>query len=416
MKNIITSDVKELIKSKFLYVWISQILSQLTINIMNFLLLIKLYSETNSSVATSFLWVSYALPALLIGPFAAVMVDLFDKRKTLIWTNLLQALVVFVYAASLGHMVFLPYAVAFIYSLLNQFYLPSEAASVPELVENKLLARANSLFFITQQASLIIGFGLAGLINKMLGFRFSFFLCSIFLFLAFISVTYLPTLKALNNKRLDYEKEFLGFFEKIFEGYRFIRENNSILIPSLLLMSIQIILSVIVVDVPIIASDIFAIDINNAGILLVVPAGIGAAIGAIIVPILLKKGWRKRLIIERSIMLSILSFFMLIFLIPNQLILKLFVIFVLLIMMGASFVGIVIPSQTYLQEKTPGGLRGRVFGNFWFLTTIATMIPVILSGTISEIFGIKLLFFLIAVILFIGLMVFRKLEIKDIKT
>jgi len=312
-------------------------------------------------------------------------------------------------------MIFLPYAIAFLYSFLNQFYLPSEAASVPDLVDSKLLARANSLFFLTQQASLIIGFGLAGPINKLLGFQASFILCSIFLFLAFVNVIYLPPLKVNPGKKLDYEKEFLGFFEKIFEGYSFIKENNSILLPSLLLMSIQIILSVIVVDIPIIAKDLFTININNAGILLIVPAGIGAALGALIIPNLLKKGVRKRLIIERSIMLSVFSFLMLIFILPEQMIFKLLVIFITLIILGASFVGIFIPSQTYLQEKTPGGLRGRVFGNFWFLTTIATLVPVVLSGTIAEIFGIRLLFFLIAAILFTSLMIFKKIEIKGIK-
>ncbi|OGM20242.1 hypothetical protein A2771_01845 [Candidatus Woesebacteria bacterium RIFCSPHIGHO2_01_FULL_38_26b] len=57
--------------------------------------------------------------------------------------------------------------------------------------------------------------------------------------------------------------------------------------------------------------------------------------------------------------------------------------------------GINIPAQTFLQEKTPGGYRGRVFGNFWFLTTIANIIPVIMSGLVSELFGARFLVFLI---------------------
>ena len=58
-------------------------------------------------------------------------------------------------------------------------------------------------------------------------------------------------------------------------------------------------------------------------------------------------------------------------------------------------VGIAIPSQTYLQEATPGGLRGRVFGNFWFVSTVSSMIPVILSGTATEFFGIRFLVFML---------------------
>jgi MFS family permease len=85
-------DFKFLKKSKFVYLWTSQVLSQLAINIMNFLLLIRLYERTGSSIATSFLWVAYALPAILIGPIAAASVDLFDRRKMLIAANLMQSI------------------------------------------------------------------------------------------------------------------------------------------------------------------------------------------------------------------------------------------------------------------------------------------------------------------------------------
>ena len=52
-------EFKPLVKnSKFVYVWLSQILSQLTISIMNFLLLIRLFAVTGSPIATSLLWVA----------------------------------------------------------------------------------------------------------------------------------------------------------------------------------------------------------------------------------------------------------------------------------------------------------------------------------------------------------------------
>ena len=78
------SDFKPLVLNKnFRYLWISQILSQLTINIMNFLLLIRLYVDTGSTIATSLLWISYAIPAVAIGPIAAAAVDIFERRKVL---------------------------------------------------------------------------------------------------------------------------------------------------------------------------------------------------------------------------------------------------------------------------------------------------------------------------------------------
>jgi MFS family permease len=102
-------DFKIVLKNKnFIYLWSSQILSQLTINIMNFLLLIKLFNETSSTIATSFLWVAYALPAIFIGPIAAASVDMLDRKRVLLITNLMQSILVFSYvvrflAVSLGN-------------------------------------------------------------------------------------------------------------------------------------------------------------------------------------------------------------------------------------------------------------------------------------------------------------------------
>ncbi len=75
-------DFKPVVKNKnFVYIWISQIFSQLTINIMNFVLLIKLFEVTGSAISTSMLWVAYSLPAILIGPVASALTDMWDKRK-----------------------------------------------------------------------------------------------------------------------------------------------------------------------------------------------------------------------------------------------------------------------------------------------------------------------------------------------
>ena len=392
------NDFKPLIKNtKFVHLWGSQVLSQLTINIMNFLLLIRIYERTGSSIATSFLWVAYALPALLVGPFAAASVDIFDRKKMLVVANLLQALSVLTYAFLHENSFFLVYGVVVIYSFINQFYVPAEAASLPALVKKKNLPQANGLFFLTQQAALVVGFGFAGLLNHTLGFRYSLYLCSLFLFLAFISVGFLPTMNRREKMPKSFEKALFKFFSRIIEGYSFIKENRTILMPFVLMMGMSVALSVIVVSMPVLAVEIFKINVNSAGVVIVVPAGIGAGVGTLIVARLLKKGWRKKKVIETFLKGMTFVLFIITFILPEltsgfRIILGLLAVF----LMGLSFVGIIIPSQTFLQEKTPGGLRGRVFGNYWFLATAASVFPVIFSGAITEVFGIRVLLFILA--------------------
>lgn len=389
------TDFKQVIKDKnFMYIWISQILSQLTINIMNFVLLIQLFTKTSSSVATSMLWVAYALPSLLIGPFAATTIDLIDKRKMLIITNLLQAVTIFLYALSHKTSFFLIYGVVVAYSFLNQFYVPAEAATLPSVVKKKNLAHANSLFFVTQQASLILGFGVAGFLNKFLGFGHTLYLCAFLVFLAFISVWFLPSLKSgVSITSGKIEQAIAHYFEMFAEGYQFIKNHKLIKLPFLLILGVQVVISVLMVVVPVLAKDILGVEINLAGIYIIVPAGIGAVVGAIAIPKMMKTGWRKKKLIEYSLITSVILFFFLAFSFMGLPSLLRSLLGSLTIMLaGASFVGIIVPSQTFIQEKTPGGLRGRVFGNFWFFVTLVTMFPMIFAGSYADLFGVKSLF------------------------
>lgn len=363
---------------------------------MNFLLLVRLFSNTGSTIATSFLWVAYALPAILVGPFAAVSVDMVERRKMLMVTNLLQSLTILIYAISHQTRIFLLYGVAVAYSFLNQFYVPAEAASLPSLVRKPNLPQANGLFFLTQEGALIIGFAVAGVMNKYLGFNFSLFICASLLFLAFVSVSFLPAMHVNDTMPKSFEVAFGKFFYRIIEGYKFIKEHNQILVPFLLLMAFQIAMTIIMISVPVVASDILKIEVNSAGVLIVVPAGIGAALGALAIPKLLKAGWRKKRTIENSLMLLTFVALLLTFVVPEiEGVSRLILGGVVIALAGVAFVGILIPSQTYLQEATPGGLRGRVFGNYWFLATIATIFPVIFSGALAELFGVKLILFLL---------------------
>lgn len=397
-------EFKPVLKIKnFVYLWISQITSQVTINIMNFVFLVRLFEKTGSAISTSLLWVAYSLPAILIGPFASATIDLTDKKKVLILTNLLQFLTLFLYGLSHKDNVFFLYEVVFVYSLLNQFYVPAEAASLPSLVRKERLTHANGLFFLTQQGALVLGFGLAGILNGLFGFDRTLYLCAFFLFTAFLSTTFLPRLTSGNAVPKKFEEAVSRFFGRIVEGYRFIRAEHQILIPFLLLICFQVAIQIVMVAVPSVAKDLLAIPLNNAALFLLVPAGIGAVTGALALPKLIKQGWRKKKIIDTSliavgILVLFLDFVVPFFPYPYRVAATFF----LILITGMTFVGVVIPAQTFLQESTPKELRGRVFGNFWFLVTVVSVIPVIFSGTVIEVLGIHVLLFILAVLSLAG--------------
>lgn len=375
--------------SNFQLLFISQILSQVTVNMMNFLLLARLFETTGSSIATSLLWVSYALPTIFFGPIGAGIVDLISRRKILMMTNLLQGIVIFLFIFNHDYSVFLLFAVVIAYSFLNQFYVPAESASLPSLVAKNKLPRANSLFFLAQQLSLIMGFGFAGIIEKAVGFKGSLAVCATLMFIAFISVYFLPNMNPTKKLKGDFEDVMKTFFNHIIEGYRYIKGNKTILYPLGLLFTIQVGLAIVTANLPAVAKEILHTSIAYVGLLIVVPAGIGATIASVLITRLLKNKWRKKKIIEISLGILAVAIISLLFW-------GLFIAPIAVIFIGIGFVGVNITTFTFLQEVTPEWLRGRVFGNLWFMIAIATIFPLIFSGVISEFFGVKTLLTLMA--------------------
>lgn len=409
-------DFKPVVKNKnFVYIWISQIFSQLTINIMNFVLLIKLFEVTGSAISTSMLWVAYSLPAILIGPVASALTDMWDKRKILIFANLLQCLTIFVFALASRSSIFLLYGVVFIYSFINQFYVPSEISTIPTVLKKDNLAHGNSLFFITQQSAMVLGFALAGLLNSSFGFTNTLYICSAFLFIAFISTLFLPKLQVIDSVSKDFEGAIFGFFKHIKDGYDFIKGERKVLTPVLLLIGFQVALQIVIVQFPTLAKNVLLIPLNHAGLYILVPAGIGAVIGALIIPKIVKQGMRKKKIIDTALLGLGITLLLLIYAVPMFNGITRFVLsFVMIASMGFGFVSIIVPSQTFLQESTPAELRGRVFGNFTFLVIIASVLPIVFSGSVVEIFGIKTLLLILSLFIFSVFAISKKFGSKFI--
>ncbi|OGM22579.1 hypothetical protein A2961_03890 [Candidatus Woesebacteria bacterium RIFCSPLOWO2_01_FULL_39_21] len=387
------------IKSRhFTYLWFSQIISQLIINTLSFLIITRIFELTNSTIAVSFVWVAYAMPAIVFGPIGAVTADIVDKRKIMILSLAFQSLVIFSFSFFYYKYLFLSYAVVFTYSLFNQFYMPSEAATLPHIVHKKRLPQANSLFFITVQSGLVSGFVLAGFLYNFVGFKVTTIAASVVLATAALSVSLLPTLKSHEKLPRDFEKGVGKFFSDMLEGYSFIKNNTKILFPFLILIGLQVTLSIVVVSLPAIVSQVVKTEVSLAGLIVVVPGAVGALSSTFIVARLMERRVRKRKLIWYSLLILSICLLIISTIVPNVYFWlgRLIAILCFFLAGGAYVVGI-IPSLTFLQEVTPQDLMGRVFGNIWFVTTVATLLPVLFSATITEIFGIKLLLFILGI-------------------
>ncbi|PIU03129.1 hypothetical protein COT44_04500 [Candidatus Shapirobacteria bacterium CG08_land_8_20_14_0_20_39_18] len=393
----------EILKIKnFQKIWGSQIFSQVTLQMINFIIIINIFERTHSTTSVSLVWIFYSLPAIILGPFSGALVDMISRKKTLIITTLLNSVVVLGFLL-IGNKIYAVYAIIFLYSIINQLYFPAEAATLPSIVSKTLLPAANTIFLFTQYSAFLIGFGLSGPLLRIAGPKIPFLITSILLILASLLVSRLPNDKILkiNTKR------FLMVIGKLREGYHYISQHRNILAPLLILISVQVVISLFTVILPSYAVDVLRIDIRDAGPLLIIPLALGTIGGAILVN-RLAGNWRKRKMITYGAFIS--SFSLIILAIIVGFFHEVTILASLIMMLlGAGAVMFIIPTQTFLQEQTPENFRARVFGTLGFLVILGSLPPVLFAGAIADLIGVGYILLLVAIGAFgFGYYVFNK--------
>jgi len=123
------------------------------------------YDLTGSTLASGGLLLCSFLPLFLLGSLAGVFVDRWDRRRTMIVTNLLHAIVLL--PLLLVHdagAIWVVYLVVLAQSCLQQFFRPAEQSLVPLLVESRQLVTANALNSQSSDIARLIGAALGGVL------------------------------------------------------------------------------------------------------------------------------------------------------------------------------------------------------------------------------------------------------------
>ncbi|MGD9048113.1 MAG: MFS transporter [Anaerolineae bacterium] len=119
---------------------------------------------TGSSLLVGLSVISSALPMLVLGPVAGVFVDRWDRKRTMIVSDILRALLVLLCLfVRTPDQVWIYYVVGFLMSSVSRFFFPAQNATLPLIIPDRddLLA-ANGLMQIVQTLGLLIGPAIAG--------------------------------------------------------------------------------------------------------------------------------------------------------------------------------------------------------------------------------------------------------------
>jgi MFS family permease len=148
-----------------------QVVSDIGDGITLFLVLLVINDLTGgSTIAIALMAIAEAVPAFTVGLVAGVYVDRWDRRRVMLASDLLRAVIVLSFAlVQTVELLPLFYVLGFVQASIATFFRPARGAMLPHIVPAEGLASANSLAQASQVIGSVIGTGIAGLIFATFG-------------------------------------------------------------------------------------------------------------------------------------------------------------------------------------------------------------------------------------------------------
>jgi MFS family permease len=392
----------------FLRLWLSQAATQVGGNMVLYGLTVIVVNSTQSNTAVSLLILSFLVPAVLFSAVAGVYVDRIDRRLILIATNVLRGaafIALFLVGTNFPLILLLNVTI----STITVFFAPAEAAMIPILVPRRQLLAANGIFTLTLNGAFALGFALLGpLVVNLANPEAVILVVAGLYFLAAVFCFTLPSSPPpgdhVHAGRLgvgEAERAVGSTFAQLRDGLSFIRSNRAISWSLLYLGIAASLVGVLGVLGPDFAQSALGLDAKDFAVV-VLPLGFGIVTGILLLNAYGRYLPRRRVIegglIALGALLAALSVAGPISRLlqgagsPGGLDLTAVTSLLAIVVVIAFFAGIAyglvaIPSQTQLQEDLPADVRGRVFGVLNMLVSVASFLPIIIVGPISDLVG-----------------------------
>jgi MFS family permease len=159
----------------FSLLWTGQLVSTMGSALTSLAASIYIYRLTGSALSVGLMLMATAAPSLLVGLFAGVFVDRYDRKKIMITADILRAILIMLIPVLAPFSVIWLYVIVMLTSAIGQFFDPAHESILPEVASDEDLAAANSLIAISQFGSTAVGFAAAGLIASAASINWAFY-------------------------------------------------------------------------------------------------------------------------------------------------------------------------------------------------------------------------------------------------
>ncbi|MEN9934676.1 MAG: hypothetical protein RLZZ387_1255 [Chloroflexota bacterium] len=359
----------------FYILTVTQVLSLIGSGMTGVAVGIRVFAETGDSTPVLLAGFFAALPMMLGGSFAGVLVDQWDRRRVLVLCDLGQALGTLLLLASFlsgGFQLWHLYAVAALQGLLAMLQRPAMEATVALLMPPEHLDRANVIRQLAGPAAGVIAPALAGALYALAGVTGVMAVDLATFAVAVAVVARAPIPRPAQQAQMPGPASLWGSYR---EGLAFLRER-----PTLLVLMIYAAVLNFLLSGPMSLTTPYVLTLTGSertlGLLLTT-MNVGIVAGGLVMGVW--GGTRPRIhgimlgLLFRATWLSLYGLMRT----PEMLALALFFVFFPNPLVDASFASL-------LQLKVPARLQGRVFALLFQLMYLANPLSLLVTGPLVD--------------------------------
>lgn len=389
--------------------------SRVASNAVNFALVLLIVDETGRAFMSSMLVLALIIPATVVGLIAGVVADAIPKRPIVFVANLVRAFICLQVVLQPEN-VPLYFVVAITFAAAGQFASSAEGAIVPSIVTKDRLARANAINHAVAGAAQVVGFIILAPISLRLfnSPDVLFAVSAALLALAGFQALFIGRVK--KPARLELASEPTGRWWAA--GWREIRRDEQVTRATIELTLISAAVIIMGGLIPTYIQDTLRLPVE-IGALVLMPAAIGVVVGLRLAGFLAHR-------VPHALLSTVgfLGFVVLVLVLtfarPASEFLAGFGAFswllsvsigsfdgagvlaaMVAIPLGFCYALVSVAALTMLNDRVPLHLQGRVLSTQGALAALASSIPVLIAGAMTDIVGVTAVFAALAI--FIGI-------------
>ncbi|MGE6540566.1 MFS transporter [Bacillus luti] len=222
-KSALEENAKPLLKNtNFLFLWAATLFSSFALAFFTFSQTWYIAKTLNLEASLGVVFVALSVPRLIFMIVGGAVADKFPKKNIMFYSNIIRAILVATILTwfIVGDVTLYTFALfALFFGLADAFFWSADGSILPELVEKSRLTQANSLTQMTNQASVILGPVLGGILIKFTNYETIF---SITILLLIVAAILVQKIQFTVPEQQNTDK---GMFTSIKEGILYVKES-----------------------------------------------------------------------------------------------------------------------------------------------------------------------------------------------